>query len=82
VVERHIVHGLEEVFSPLVVTALNDVEVSDLASEPSTTIRQREHLKGRRSMLEKGRGVFRSILRHKVQQASQETGTTSRVTEI
>jgi hypothetical protein len=39
VVERHIVHGLEEVFSPLVVTALDDAGVPNLASEPSTTIR-------------------------------------------
>lgn len=65
-IERHIVHGLEEVFSPLVVVALDDEEVSNLASEPSTTVRQREHLEGRRSTLEKGRNVFRSILRHKV----------------
>ena len=66
VIERHVVHGLEEVFSPLVVTALNDAEVSNLASEPSTTARQREHLEGRKSTLEKGRSVFRSILRHKI----------------
>jgi hypothetical protein len=57
VVERHIVPGLEEVFSLLVVTALDDAEVSNLASVPSTTIRHREHLEGRRSMLEKGRIV-------------------------
>ncbi|KAH8587970.1 P-loop containing nucleoside triphosphate hydrolase protein [Bisporella sp. PMI_857] len=65
VIERHIVHGLEEVFSPFTVTALDDAEVFDLASEPSITIRQREHLERRRSMLEKGRVVFRSILRRK-----------------
>jgi len=67
VVERHIVHGLEEVFSPLVVAALDNVEVSDLASEPQMTARQREHLEGRRNTHEKGQGVFRSILRHKIE---------------
>jgi hypothetical protein len=66
VIERHVVCGLEEVFSPLVVTALDDEEVSNLTSEPSTTVRQREHLEGRRSTLEKGRSVFRSILKLKI----------------
>jgi hypothetical protein len=65
VVEHHIVHGLEEVFSPLVVTALDDAEVSNLAFVPSTTIRHRGHLEGR-SMLEKGRIVFKCILMHKI----------------
>ncbi|KAE9373038.1 hypothetical protein N431DRAFT_465349 [Stipitochalara longipes BDJ] len=65
VIERHVVHGLEEVFSPLVVTALEDGEVSNLVSEPLTTVRRREHLEEKRSMLEKGRNIFKSVLRHK-----------------
>jgi DNA-binding LacI/PurR family transcriptional regulator len=66
VVERHVVYALEEVFSPLVVTGLDDADVSDLASEPLTTVRQREHLEGRRSTLENGRVIFKSVLRHKM----------------
>jgi hypothetical protein len=65
VVERHIVQGLEEVFSPLVVTALDGAEVYDLASEQLTAVRQREHQERRRSILENGQNVFSSMLMHR-----------------
>ncbi|KAI9838389.1 MAG: hypothetical protein M1819_005658 [Sarea resinae] len=63
VVERHIVDKLEDVFSPLTVSAWSDGEVSDLVAEPPTTVRQREYLNSRRRMLEDGKKVFRSVLR-------------------
>jgi hypothetical protein len=34
VIERHIVRGLEKIFSPVVVNAMSDTEVEAIASEP------------------------------------------------
>jgi hypothetical protein len=66
VIERHIVHGLEEVFSPLVLTALSDEDISNLASEPPAPVREREYLEGKKRNLESGRSIFKSVLRRKI----------------
>lgn len=68
VIERHIVHGLEDVFSPSLVISLDEQELADLAGEPIATVRQREHLEERKRAIENGRSVFRSVLRHSATQ--------------
>jgi hypothetical protein len=59
VIERHIVRGLENIFSPIVVNAMSDVEVETIAAEPSSAKRQREFLEERINKLKK---IFRSVM--------------------
>ena len=61
-VERHIVRGLESIFSPLVVSNLSDSAVEAIASEPASARRQREFLDDRISKLEHGQGIFRAVM--------------------
>jgi hypothetical protein len=62
VIERHIVRGLENIFSPVVVHGLSDVEVEAIASEPTSAKRQREFLEDRISKLEDGYEIFRGVM--------------------
>ena len=62
VIERHIIRGLEHIFSPVVINSLSDGEVEALASEPTTTRTQRESLEDRISELEKGCEIFRGLM--------------------
>lgn len=62
VIERHIVRGLENIFSPVVVNGLSDGEVEAIASEPASTRRQREFLEDRISKLEEGHEIFRGVM--------------------
>lgn len=63
VIERHIVRGLELIFSPMVVADMSDEELRGLASEPASVIRQRRFLKDRIAKLESGRKVLRKVMR-------------------
>ncbi len=58
VVERHIVRGLEKIFSPISVNRLSDAEVEAIASEPTSAKRQREFLEDRIRKLDKGRTIL------------------------
>ena len=44
VIECHMIRGLEEIFSPVVVNSLTDSEVEAIASEPTSAKRQRQLL--------------------------------------
>jgi hypothetical protein len=62
VIERHIVRGLEKIFSPVVVNAMTDVEVEAIASEPLSAKRQREFLEERIKKLRDGHEIFRGVM--------------------
>ncbi|MCJ1472546.1 hypothetical protein MMC13_001195 [Lambiella insularis] len=62
VVERHIVHGLEDIFSPITVTEMSDKETETIASEPASAKMQRKFLEDRIEKLEKGQMVLRDVV--------------------
>ncbi|KAK7732539.1 hypothetical protein SLS53_008425 [Cytospora paraplurivora] len=62
VIERHIVRGLHDIFSPMVVVTMSDAKVESIVSEPSATKRQRVFLTDRIRKLEEGQEIFRSVL--------------------
>ncbi|CZS87940.1 related to interferon-induced GTP-binding protein Mx [Rhynchosporium graminicola] len=62
VIERHIVRGLEKIFSPVVVNAMLDAEVEAIASEPLSAKRQRNFLTDRIKKLEDGHEIFRGVM--------------------
>lgn len=59
VVERHVVRGLEEIFSPIFVSRLSDADCEGIAAEPATTQGQRAFLEDRIAKLNKGYAVLR-----------------------
>ncbi|RWA06466.1 hypothetical protein EKO27_g8647 [Xylaria grammica] len=64
VIERHIVRGLEDIFSPLVVNSMLNVEVEAIASEPLPTRGLRDFLNDRIKKLEDGQDTFRNMMRN------------------
>lgn len=62
VVERHVVRGLEGIFSPVVVNSMSDTEVQAIAFEPQAARRHREFLEDRLSKLEEGHEIFRGAM--------------------
>ncbi|KAI0869835.1 hypothetical protein GGS24DRAFT_137958 [Hypoxylon argillaceum] len=63
VIERHIIDGLEDIFSPVVVNAMSNKEVEDIASELLPVIRdQRVFLNNRIKILEDGREIFKTMI--------------------
>ena len=54
--------GLEGIFSPLVVNAMNDATVKAICSEPVAAKRKREFLEDRVKKLEDGREIFRGVM--------------------
>ncbi|TLD03281.1 uncharacterized protein PgNI_12235 [Pyricularia grisea] len=62
VIERHMLRGLEHVFSPLVVAAMDDTEVKSVALESSAIHHQRKFLLDRISKLEESRGIFQNAV--------------------
>ena len=62
VVERHIIRGLEKIFSPVTVNGLKDPEVEAIASEPAIAKRQRLFLEDRIAKLKDGQSIFRSVM--------------------
>ena len=63
VVERHIVRGLEKIFSPISVNRLSDAEVKAIASEPTSAKRQREFLEDRIRKLDTGHTILQGVIR-------------------
>ncbi len=62
VIERHIVRGLERIFSPVVVNAMLDAEVESIASEPLSAKRKRDFLTDRIKKLQDGHEIFRGVM--------------------
>ncbi|ROW06353.1 hypothetical protein VPNG_07515 [Cytospora leucostoma] len=62
VIERHIVRGLHDIFSPMVVVNMSDAKVESIVSEPPATKRQRVFLGDRIKKLEEGQDIFRGVL--------------------
>ena len=62
VVERHMIRGLEKIFSPVVVNGLTDSEAEAIASEPAGARRQRRFLEDRVAKLRDGQSIFRSVM--------------------
>ncbi len=62
VVERHIIRGMESIFSPITVNGLTDSEVEAIASEPASAKRQRQFLEDRIAKLKDGQSIFRSVM--------------------
>ncbi|KAL8828421.1 MAG: hypothetical protein Q9191_002602 [Dirinaria sp. TL-2023a] len=62
-VERHIVRGLEKIFSPVTVNGLSDTETEAIASEPPSARRQRDLLENKIKKLNDGRCIFRGVMR-------------------
>ncbi|KAI0201806.1 interferon-induced GTP-binding protein Mx [Astrocystis sublimbata] len=62
IVERHLICGLEDIFSPLVVNAMSDSEAKAIASEPPATENLRRFLDERIKKLEEGDETFRAMI--------------------
>ena len=62
VVERHIIRGLEKIFSPVTVNGLTDTQIEAIASEPANAKRQRQFLEDRIAKLKDGQSIFRSVM--------------------
>lgn len=62
VIERHIMRGLQEIFSPLVVIDMPDAKIQSIVSEPLATKRARVFLTERIRKLEEGQEIFRAVL--------------------
>lgn len=63
VIERHIVRGLDQILSAMVIAGLPDDEVQNLSSEPPSGRKLREQLSDRVEKLERGRQVLRQVMR-------------------
>lgn len=59
VIERHIVRGLETIFSPVAVNKFSDAEAEAIALEPVSAKRHREFLTDRIERLEAGYRILR-----------------------
>lgn len=66
VIERHLIRGLEKIFSPMVVSGMSDAEALELASEPVSAKGQRDVLTDRVAMLEGGQDILHDATRHTV----------------
>jgi len=62
VFERHIIRGLEKIFSPVTVVQLSDQQVAAIASEPAAAQRQRKFLEDRIGKLGEGQKIFRGVM--------------------
>ncbi|MCJ1281197.1 hypothetical protein MMC26_000515 [Xylographa opegraphella] len=62
VIERHIVRGLEQIFSPITVVRMKDSEVEAIASEPLSAKRKREFLGDRIEKLKKGQAILKNVM--------------------
>ena len=62
VIERHIMRGLERIFSPVAVNNMSDAQVESIASEGASIRRQRSFLEDRITRLVKGQNEFRLLV--------------------
>jgi hypothetical protein len=63
VIERHIVRGIERIFSPVVVGSLSDSEAEAIAMEPAAARRQRKFLEERIAKLGDGQAILKDVMR-------------------
>jgi hypothetical protein len=63
VVERHIVRGLENIFSPITVNKMSDEEVEGIAAEPAVAKRQRAFLEDQIKKLSNGQRILKGVMR-------------------
>ncbi|KAL2055922.1 hypothetical protein ABVK25_003564 [Lepraria finkii] len=61
-VERHMIRGLEMIFSPVIVNGLSESTVEKIASEPAAAKRHRLLLKDRIEKLKDGQKIFRGVM--------------------
>ncbi|KAI0544993.1 interferon-induced GTP-binding protein Mx [Xylaria curta] len=64
VVERHIIKGLDGIFSPLVIAKLSDDRVKAIVAESEIVMMQRNFLADRVRKLEEGRGIIHSVVHY------------------
>ncbi|CAG8980945.1 hypothetical protein HYALB_00003804 [Hymenoscyphus albidus] len=62
VIERHLIKGLENIFSPVWVGGLEPLEAQRLASEPVGVKNKREHLAEKIEKLQEGQEIFRQVM--------------------
>lgn len=62
VVERHLIRGLDKIFSPLQVSEWNDAAVLKVAAESAPARRRREFLVDRLEKLKNGQLIFREVI--------------------
>ena len=62
VIERHIVRGLQDVFSPIAVYRMSDAETLRVASEPPAAQKQRLELKEKVKKLRDGNEVLQDLM--------------------
>ncbi|KAJ5041281.1 uncharacterized protein L3040_005829 [Drepanopeziza brunnea f. sp. 'multigermtubi'] len=62
VVERHVVTGLEKIFSPVVVNGLEAAQAEALAGEPAADRLHRERLEAQIAKLEEGHEIFEYVM--------------------
>ena len=62
VVEEYIVRGLQDIFSPKLVSRMKDDDVEDLASEPEGMKRERLHYQDQLDRLREGQKLLRSAM--------------------
>lgn len=62
VIERHLVRGLDEIFSPIQVNTLSDNEVLKIAAESASARRHRDFLVDRLEKLKNGQTIFREVM--------------------
>ena len=62
VIERHMVRGLDKIFSPLEVNAMTEDDVLKIAAEPASVKRQRDFLQDRKDKLQSGQDIFRDVM--------------------
>jgi hypothetical protein len=59
VIRRHLINGLEDIFSPAVVASWSEEEIEMAAAEPKATTVKRQDLEVRLERLKKGIEVFK-----------------------
>lgn len=63
VIERHIVHGLEDLFSPTLIANMLEEDIEVIASEPATIKKYRATLRNNVEKLNEARELLREIVR-------------------
>jgi hypothetical protein len=63
VIERHIVKGLNKIFSPVVVNGLSNSEAEAVVMEPVSAKSQRDFLEDRIGKLEDGHRILQDVIR-------------------
>jgi hypothetical protein len=62
VIERHLVANLPNILSPIIMAHFTDKDIQYLAGELQNVTQLREHLLGKKDMLEEGQNAFNSAM--------------------